>query len=886
MKKAFAVILSLTLFIGSFAPMSSIVASASENVVLSQVTRDLAEMYKNDGDYKEELASEKTTSVTVENRIIVKCDEETNTYDSVSSTYAYGYRYIQYSDEKDAAEAFKKFEQAGLEPVYDGISTVDDVGYEEVVKTPKLDGMYSSTVVRNEKYEWAYGACDIDETLNYYKYRTGREVVVGVIDSGIQYNIKTLKNRVIRTNADFSGMATDDEMDRFGHGTQVATTVAMCSPSNVKIEGFKVTNNNNIMDSSVLLALSYIKEMNKKPDIINMSFSGTSMDSHIEDVIDELTDMGIVFVSSAGNDGREVKTYPAAYENVIAVAATDKNNNPCTFSNSSNYVDIAAPGYFTSYKATYQSNAPSYVYSQGTSFSAPIVSAAAAIIASEHSSFTPKQIKDSLINGAIPFAEKDCNKKYGKGVVNFSNLVNISRCKDVKASIPSGVYNGNVTAELSCDNTLVNIIYTTDGTLPSPKNGNIYSSPITLTQSTRIIAAAYEKTDSVFHGRFFCADYYIDEPSEFVVDDNGMVKAYLGASKTVTVPEEIGGIKLVGIDENCFRYTDIKEISLPNSVCKIGDFAFYLCNDLKCNLLSEGITDVGSYAFAYSGINSAVFENCKNADESAFEGSDVKTVKLGLIKEIKNAMFKNCSSLKTLCCPNVADCKNNAQNVFENCRSLKTLFLPKARSLYLDIPSNVNLFVSNKLSFDASNNTDFKYTFIAQLEKGISALKELIEKKTTSMSTSVYEFKDTGGFANSKGAQIRVSDYGLRFGFSWKEIEGLEDLSDSVEYGFLLNYGDTDVLDADNAYKKIKAANVSKNADVTDFNLVITKIPQNQRELTLSVRAYVNIDGWYFYSPIVKRSFYGVAGEVVDDEDVEVTVRESVFDIIRNGGTQ
>lgn len=883
MKKAFAVILSLTLLIGTFAPMNSIVASASENVVLSQVTRDLAEMYKNDGEYKEDLASEDTTSVTVENRIIVKCDEETNTYDSVSSTYAYGYRYIQYSDEKDAAKAFKKFEQSGLEPVYDGISTVDDAEYEGTVKTPELDGMYSSSVVRDEKYEWAYGACDIDETLNYYKYRAGREVVVGVIDSGIQYNIKVLKNRVIRTNADFSGMASNDEMDRFGHGTQVASTVAMCTPGNVKIEGFKVTNDKNITDSSVLLALSYIKEMNEKPDIINMSFSGTSMDSHIEDVINELTDMGIVFVGSAGNDGREVKTYPAAYENVIAVAATDKNNNPCTFSNSSNYIDIAAPGYFTSYKATYQSNAPSYVYSQGTSFSAPIVSAAAAIIASEHRFFTPEQIKDSLLDGAIPFKEKDCNKKYGKGIVNFSNLIDNTRCKDVTASTPSGVYDENVTAELNCDNTLVDIIYTTDGTLPSPKNGNIYSSPLTLSHSTRVIAAAYEKTGSVFHGRFFCADYYIkDETSEFVLDDDGMVKAYLGASKSVTVPEEIGGIKPVGIDENCFRYTDITEISLPKSVCQIGDFAFYRCNDLKGDLFSEGITDVGRYAFAYSGLDSAVLENCKNADESAFEGSDVKTVKLGLIKEIKDAMFKNCSRLQTLYCPNVADCKNDAQNAFENCKSLKTLFLPKAKSLYLDIPSNVNLFVSNKLSFDASDNKDFKYTFIAQLEKGISALKEFIEKS----STSKYEFKDSGGYANSKGAQIRVTDYGLRFGFSWNELEGVEELSDSVEYGFLLNYGDTDVLDAENAHKKIKAANLSKDDNVTNFNLVITKIPPNQRELTLSVRAYVNIDGWYFYSPIVKRSFYGVAGAVVEDEDVEITVKESVFDMIRNGGTQ
>lgn len=143
----------------------------------------------------------------------------------------------------------------------------------------------------------------------------------------------------------FPGDATGDEMDEFGHGTQVASTVAMCTPDNVKIEGFKVSNNQIITDSSVLLALSHIKEMNRKPDVINMSFSGTEMDSHIETEINELTDMGIVFVGSAGNNGREVKSYPAAYDNVIAVAANPiKTTNPCDFSNFGNYVDIAAPG--------------------------------------------------------------------------------------------------------------------------------------------------------------------------------------------------------------------------------------------------------------------------------------------------------------------------------------------------------------------------------------------------------------------------------------------------------------------------------------------------------------------------------------------------------------
>ena len=105
----------------------------------------------------------------------------------------------------------------------------------------------------------------------------------------------------------------------------------MCTPSNVKVQGFKVSNDKKITDSSVLLALSYIKNMSKRPDVINMSFSGTDMDSHIENEINELTAMGAVFVGSAGNDGVENVTFPASYDNVIAVSGVDKDNTPSSF---------------------------------------------------------------------------------------------------------------------------------------------------------------------------------------------------------------------------------------------------------------------------------------------------------------------------------------------------------------------------------------------------------------------------------------------------------------------------------------------------------------------------------------------------------------------------
>lgn len=873
MKKTLCVILCFVIVLCSFSPFGAYASTVSAKAQVKKATSDLADMQYNDGELKEKLLADDNNFITVGNRIIIKTDcSNVETFGSTSSAFAYGYGYVQYSDNLTASKAYAEFEKMGLSPEYDTISTVDFDEGETVVSTgTTLNGVYSSVKVRDERYEWAYSACDVDEALNFYKYRVGREVIVGVMDSGIQYDIKPLKDRTVRTNADFSSNATGDEMDKFGHGTQVASTVALCTPSNVKIEGFKVSNDQTVTDSSVLLALGFIKQMSRKPDVINMSFSGSDMDSHIESEINELTDMGVVFVGSSGNDGKEVTNYPASYDNVIAVSAVNKDGTPCDFANYGNYVDVSAPGYFTSYKATSGSNAPSYVYSRGTSFAAPMVSAAAAIILSEYRNYTPKQVKDKIIENAVPFKEKDCNKKYGKGIVNFSNLIDAAtRCKAVTADNSSGVYQNPVDVKLSCQNTLVDIIYTTDGTLPSTKNGTVYTEPVTVSKDTRLIAAAFEKTGSVFHGKFFCADYYIGDSSEFVVDEKGTLKSYLGGNKDVVVPQKIGDVTVDSVGENCFRYTDVQSVTLPDSVKTLGEYSFAYCSS-NGDFVSNGVKTVDEKAFSDSDFDSIVLEKCNEVSPYSFQNSTVKTVKLGELAELQDGIFENCQDLQTVYCPKVLDFKSNLDGAFENCKSLKTVFAPKASSMFLDIPSNVDLYVNGKLSFKAASN-NYKYTFIAQFENSINTLRDYI----LALSCSNFVFKDSGNYAKSRGAQIRATDSGLRFGFNWSKMDELESLADSVEYGFVMSYSDTDNLDINNAQRKVKAAKTEQNGSKTDFNLVIKNIPPEQKNTVISVRAFVNIDGWYSYSPIVKRSYNQVATSVINDDEVDDDIKDSV----------
>ena len=99
----------------------------------------------------------------------------------------------------------------------------------------------------------------------------------------------------------------------------------------------------------------------------------------------------MVVVAAAGNSGNPSKTYPAAYTNSIAVAATDSQDKKASFSEYGSWVDVAAPG-VSIYSTWNDGSSPSnpqpycdsatdcYKYASGTSMSTPMTAAAAALI--------------------------------------------------------------------------------------------------------------------------------------------------------------------------------------------------------------------------------------------------------------------------------------------------------------------------------------------------------------------------------------------------------------------------------------------------------------------------------------------------------------------------
>lgn len=862
MKKRLSILLSIIIVLSVCAPITSVMAEEARKQSVLKTGKEIAALC-NEYDNYNELDS--TDEQTINTRLIVKSDDKIDEYGAVDSVYGFGYAFLQYADDESAEFAKTQYEKAGYTADYDSVITTSSTSIGS-------SGNWSD--------EWAYEETDAVSALDYYKSKIKPNINIAILDTGINYNHELFKNRVVRTHTDFSTDASDDEMDKYGHGTNVAGAIAKSTPSNVKLSCYKIHNQNGEGTSAMALAaFEYIKQLSNKPDIINCSFVTRS---GLGTVVDELVDMGITVVAGAGNEGKEVYQQPAIFDSAITVAATNRYGSACGFSNYGSCVDIAAPGDYV-YTADMSSNT-AYEFASGTSLATPLVSAAAAYVLMENRKYTPEQVKQELIATATPFKKSSCYYgRYGAGIVNFSNIINGTRCKDVTANYISGAYRDNISVELKCANSLVDIYYTTDGTLPTEINGTKYTAPIDVTDSTRIIAAAFARAGTPFHSKFTTLDYYIlkNGESEFIVDNYNYLKAYLGNDTNITIPDTIDGIEIYGIAKYCFKNSNIESVTLPDKRLSIEDEAFYGCKNLK-NINLSKVTYIGPYAFAnctsltdkadfssvervdktglaYTYFKTINLPECTNIGQLAFEGSKAENIILGKLKGISNAAFYNCSNLKTLYIPKV---KSFSSNDTMSCNSIELIFAPSVKYLTLDVNHDINVYCDLLLSAQIENPSKYNCNIITQ--SYAPGLKH--------DDSSLYNHISSDDFGVSKAGEYRRSDAGLRFGFTFDSSKigfDFNEFAQNTEYGFVYSYNDFSGV-SDSSKKERLRANKSnsliKSADnrivdgtVSTYNAVFTDIPAESAADGISVRSYFCIDGMYFYSPVVTYSLSGVS---------------------------
>ncbi|MFF4187267.1 type VII secretion-associated serine protease mycosin [Streptomyces sp. NPDC001691] len=264
---------------------------------------------------------------------------------------------------------------------------------------------------------WALQRVLLDEL---WRQSTGRGVRVAVIDTGVDVKNGQLKDAVDASKGknllqkdlkDSAGQplprgAENGTTDTVGHGTKVAGIIAARPAKGTGFVGLAPDatiipieqNDAGGHGTAQTLAEAIRYAMSADADIINISqdtANAVEPAAALKQAVDDALAKGIVVVASAGNDGlggNVKQTYPASYEGVLAVAASDRNNERAAFSQSGEFVGVAAPG------VDMVSTVPGggHCADSGTSFSAPYVAGVAALIKAKHPKWTPREIVAQL----------------------------------------------------------------------------------------------------------------------------------------------------------------------------------------------------------------------------------------------------------------------------------------------------------------------------------------------------------------------------------------------------------------------------------------------------------------------------------------------------------
>jgi len=286
----------------------------------------------------------------------------------------------------------------------------------------------------------AQAGIDINAKEGWSLFKGGnRDVTIAMVDTGIDYTHEDLAGRIWTNTDEIAGNGIDDDKNGFiddvngwnfyggnnkvytgdedSHGTHGAGTIAANANNGLGIAGIAQSSHIKVMPvkalggwygsgstESIINAIRYAEANGAQ--ICNLSL-GTDQDDRA--LYQAIAGSKMLFVVAAGNDGRDidsVPSYPAAYalDNIITVANLNYDGNlHYTSSYGKQNVDLAAPG--TYILSTTPAN--TYSYMTGTSMSAPVVSAAAAMVYSHYADISLADVKEILLSSVKPVSTLD-----------------------------------------------------------------------------------------------------------------------------------------------------------------------------------------------------------------------------------------------------------------------------------------------------------------------------------------------------------------------------------------------------------------------------------------------------------------------------------------------
>lgn len=309
-----------------------------------------------------------------------------------------------------------------------------DVYFDEIISA-------SRTIYNEEADNWGITKMNFDSYRQFLdKYEAAKEeVIVAVIDTGLNEDADSVFAGRIVKGASFlyeSRSKSSDNllnsyknnikqqnnspvyMDDNGHGTAICGIIAQATDENVKIMPIKCLDADGVGNElSVYMGIIYA--LNNGADIINLSCCSQGESSLYEEALKLAYNQNVSVVVASGNESDDVANVtPANISSAITVSSINENNEFSQFSNFGKYIDFTAPGEDVS--ITYYKGGS--VRSSGTSFSAPLISAAVASLLECNPDFTCDEIEQLLKDNVVDVGEEGWDEYYGYGYVDMQLL--------------------------------------------------------------------------------------------------------------------------------------------------------------------------------------------------------------------------------------------------------------------------------------------------------------------------------------------------------------------------------------------------------------------------------------------------------------------------------
>lgn len=360
-------------------------------------------------------------------------------------------QYAEMSDRVLYAEPNFKIE---LDPMTDSPEKYAEADSTTVNRLPNDPLFAEQWALQNLGQNGGKEAADIGAVKAWMKTNGSEDVVVAVLDTGVDYTHKDLvENMWIRPNEvpqymdsdlgvfddlhGFDGTSDADPMDGNGHGTHCAGIIGAEGDNDegiagvnwkVKIMPLKFLGRGGFgTTKDAIEAINYAvdrKQNGVNVRVISASWGSTMYSKALEDAIRAAGEQGILFVAAAGNastDNDKRPHYPSNYDlpNVISVAALDRNDSLASFSNfGAKTVHIAAPG--KDIVSSWLSNA--YREASGTSMATPQVSGVAALVIAADPDISMEDLRERLLN-SVDKIEALAGKVSSGGRLNAAKAV-------------------------------------------------------------------------------------------------------------------------------------------------------------------------------------------------------------------------------------------------------------------------------------------------------------------------------------------------------------------------------------------------------------------------------------------------------------------------------